>query len=497
MRRIAAHAKGSDMTMRNRRATNRPVATERLVFLAICVATLLFALITPPFQSPDENQHYMKALHLARGHVLAQQRGSDVGAELPRDALDLYERDFPPEEMGVPRRFDPASFDNAWHADADRPGTDFGLFPNIANYAPTMYAPQALGIALGEWSGLPRLGGFYLGRLVNLSLSLLLLALAMRLMPFGRIALLAIAALPTFSHQIGSNSPDAIINGLGFVALALALRFGQGTARQGGTGAIMIVTPLLALAKGVYLPLMAAGLRWPTDRRDRRPWILISAMALGTVVFVLWMKANGGTQALYSITSRKTGESVMTAPLADQLGVILGDPVGYTRILISSMIERGPVYALQIVGRFGWNTILLPLLAYPLAALMLGAAILSGAGARYGLVQRLWWIAVAAGCAVLVETACYLIGTPYGADYIQGVQGRYFLPALPLVLLALMPAGAVPHAEKMFKWSALLLLAIGPVTALDSFWIHGFTSVDGMPPHSSLIRALFLPSPRW
>jgi uncharacterized membrane protein len=220
-------------------------------------------------------------------------------------------------------------------------------------------------------------------------------------------------------------------------------------------------------------------------------------MALGSIAFLLWMKANGGTQALYSITSRKTGESVMTAPLADQLGVILGDPAGYARVLITSMIERGPVYALQIVGRFGWNTILLPLLAYPLAALTLGSAILTGAGERFGFVQRLWWLAVAAGCVVLVETACYLIGTPYGADYIQGVQGRYFLPALPLVLLALMPSGALPHADRLFKWSALLLLAIGLLTALDSFWIHGFTSVDGMPPHSSLIRALFLPSPRW
>lgn len=483
--------------MQNGQSAYRPSAKERLVFTAICIATVLFALITPPFQSPDENQHYMKALQLSRGHVLAERRGRDVGAALPNDALGLYAHDFPQEQPGVPRRFDPATFASSWRADESRPGTDFGAFPNIANYSPTMYAPQALGIAIGAELGLPRLGGFYIGRLVNLLVSLALLALSLRLMPFGRMALLGIAALPTFPMQIGSNSPDAIINGLGFLGLALSLRFGHGVAGNQKATAILLVTPLLALAKGVYLPLMAAGLRWQRGRGDRRAWLLIGAMALGALAFLLWMRANGGTQALYSIVSRKTGESVMTAPLADQLRTIVGDPLGYAKILVGSMIERGPVYALQIVGRFGWNTILLPLLAYPLALLMLGAAVLSGAGAGYGLVQRLWWLLVAAGCAVLVETACYLVGTPYGADYIQGVQGRYFLPLLPLVLLAFMPRRAIPRAESIFAASATLLLAIGLLTALDSFWIHGFTSVDGMPPHGSVARALFLPSPRW
>lgn len=483
--------------MQNRQSAYRPGAKERLVFAAICVATLLFALITPPFQSPDENQHYMKALQIAQGHVLAEQRGQEVGAALPNDALGLYAHDFPEEKPGEPTRFDPGMFAPSWHADESRPGTGFGNFPNIANYSPTMYAPQALGIAIGAELGLPRIGGFYVGRLINLVVSLILLAAALRLMPFGRMAMLGIAALPTFSAQIGSNSPDAIINGLGFLGLALSLRFGYGVAGKQKATAIFLVTPLLALAKGVYLPLMAAGLRWPQGRGGRRPWLLIGAMALGALIFILWMRANGGTQALYSIVSRKTGESVMTAPLADQLGTIVGDPIGYVKILISSMIERGPVYALQIVGRFGWNTILLPLLAYPLAILMLGAAILNGAGERYGLIQRLWWLAVAAGCAVLVETACYLVGTPYGADYIQGVQGRYFLPLLPLVLMAFMPAHAIRRADSIFAASALLLLGIALVTALDSFWIHGFTSVDGMPPHSSAARALFLPSPRW
>jgi uncharacterized membrane protein len=209
------------------------------------------------------------------------------------------------------------------------------------------------------------------------------------------------------------------------------------------------------------------------------------------------MKMSGGSQALYHIMSRRTGESVLTAPLSQQLAVILADPMGYVRILVSSVTERAPVYALQIVGRFGWNAILLPLIAYPIGAMMLAAGMAKGADAGFGIVQRLWWLAVAAGVALLIETAMYLTGTPYAADFIQGTQGRYFLPVLPLVLLALSPAQGMRGAKTLFAGCALLLALIAAATVYDSFWVHGFVTDDGMPAHDSLTSALLLPSPRW
>ncbi|CAM8630928.1 MULTISPECIES: DUF2142 domain-containing protein [Sphingobium] len=470
---------------------------ETLLLTAVCVGTFFFAIITPPFQAPDENQHYMKALALARGHVLTEQRGEAIGVALPRAALDIHAVDFPTDVPPAPRRFDRAQIVASAAADAGRPGAAFADFPNVASYAPSLYAPGAVGLTLGRALDLPWIGAFYVGRLVNALTGLALLIAALRLLPFGRNALLATALLPTFAYQTGSLSPDAVINGLGFLGLALALRTGFMGGAHRRSAALLVTGPLLALCKGVYLPIMAAGLRWPQDRRDLRAGLILGAMALGAIVFIGWMHYSGGSQALYHIQSRKTGETMMTAPLRDQLAILLHDPVGYGRILVSSVIERAPVYALQIVGRFGWNAILLPLVAYPLGLLMLGAGIANGNGARFGIGQRLWWLAVAAGVALLIETAMYLTGTPLGADYIQGTQGRYFLPLLPLVLIALSPDGVARGAQRIFAVTAIMLLLIAAATAFDSFWVHGFITSDGMPPHSSMARALLLPSPRW
>src|SRR5690606_35175828 len=79
---------------------------EKLLLAVICAATLFFALVTPPFQAPDENQHYMKALLLSEGRTLAEQRGERIGAELPRAALDLHAVDFPSDVSPAPRRFE-------------------------------------------------------------------------------------------------------------------------------------------------------------------------------------------------------------------------------------------------------------------------------------------------------------------------------------------------------------------------------------------------------
>ena len=288
---------------------------EKILLTAIAIATLFCALITPPFQAPDENQHYMKALLLSEGRVMTEQRGDLIGAVLPRAAVEFHAVDFPTDVPPTLRRFDRAMLDRSGDADAQRPGTAFADFPNVASYPPTLYVPGAVGLYLGVALDLSRRDAFYLGRLINAMSGLLLLIAALQLLPFGRNVFFATALLPTFAYQTGSLSPDAIINGLGFVGLALALRIGFMGARPARAAGLLVTAPLLALAKGVYLPLLAAGLRWPQDRRDYRPLLLIGAMLVGAIAFILWMTLSGGSQALYHIQSRRTGETMMTCLL--------------------------------------------------------------------------------------------------------------------------------------------------------------------------------------
>lgn len=74
---------------------------EKLLLVFVCALTLFFAIMTPPFQAPDENQHYMKAIALTQGQMFAQHRGEAVGAELPLSALAIHSVDFPTDTPRV------------------------------------------------------------------------------------------------------------------------------------------------------------------------------------------------------------------------------------------------------------------------------------------------------------------------------------------------------------------------------------------------------------
>ena len=56
---------------------------------------------------------------------------------------------------------------------------------------------------------------------------------------------------------------------------------------------------------------------------------------------------------------------------------------------------------------------------------------------------RLLVAAITAGTFLAVAASQYLLWTPVGADYIDGIQGRYLLP--------LAPAAALPPAIAWFK----------------------------------------------
>ena len=76
---------------------------------------------------------------------------------------------------------------------------------------------------------------------------------------------------------------------------------------------------------------------------------------------------------------------------------------------------------------------------------------------------------------MLIESALYLTATPLGADYVEGVQGRYYLPYLPLAGLepmGLLPAraGLVRVVRRSLPAAMIALMVLGLATSAHAFW---------------------------
>ena len=411
---------------------------------------LAYAAATPPFQGPDEVGHFWRSYSLARGTLMpAREHGKPV-ALVPRGVRDLVATLWvdtagrPDAKIGVER------LRAAWRVPlAPQELVSVGA---PAHYTPVPYIPQTLACFIGDRLHLRPLLTFYLGRLFNVAATLALFVLAVR-MAKQRWAFIAIALLPMLLYLCGTFSADATTSGLAFVVTAMAL---DGDDRRWPL--FVVCAFLLALCKPAYFLL-------PLLRVFRLTRVRIAVLTI-VVAAGVWIASANATR---NFSIMRT--DVPTGPQAQMVNVRLA-PLTFLRIAASDYRKNGFAYAEHFVGRLGWLDIPLP---RPLVIAALVLLLLVGlTSERLRARERLLGIAIVIASMLLISLSQYLAWSPIGADYIEGIQGRYFLPLGPLVLL-LFSAGprnarVATAVRAAFVVTAIALNAIGVFAIVQRYW---------------------------
>ena len=440
------------------------------------IGSIPLVLLTPPFQVPDEVQHFYRAYQLSELHISAQVQNGAAGGILP-DSLpqfvksSVYTRDsifYPASPAPIARTLKLTS------NPLDKSKTGFVAFPGSAYYSPLPYLPQVAGIAIGRALGLGPLYLLYLGRLFNCLTALALLVLAIIAIPAAEELVLLVGLLPMSLYLYASLSADAAI--IACALLFTALSFSAST--RGNWRRWELVTAAIAAAvfcsvKPVYAPLLLAS----AVPGLLRPGKAVAVIRDHAILVAVAMGAAAGW-LLYARSS-------MTTPLGGahpslQMNLVFHHPTVFAYALfhslgITDLIQR----YFEAVGVFGWFTVALhPGVAYllPLAGLL----IVWRRGFR-GAVERsatrgLWCLALALAGVVLVYAALYLICAHVGQDAVQGVQGRYFIPLFVLAgwaAIELLPPRP-PSASPWKAMAGLACLIILQIAAMDATIIRAF-----------------------
>jgi uncharacterized membrane protein len=409
------------------------------IFLALAwTFGTLFVFLTPPFQAPDEYDHFYRAYQVSQGHLTQTWNGNQAGGFLPKSLIEFQDR----VSANIPHHLKiKQSLAVLWAMRKIplRAGErEFVAFPW---YAPTNYFPQAAGIAVARWLGAGPLILLYAGRLGNLLAWSLLIYLALRLIPFLQWTLALLALMPMSLFLAASLSADAMVNGLCFLFVAAVLRCAVGderpitAARMGG---MIFLGAAIALAKTAYVPLVLLTLMIPAGKYGgrRRYWLAFTLLlAVSAAVTVGW--------ALYTYRNFVNPDS---SPL-EQLVFRLHHPLATARYYIGQLFSIA--FLCSIVGKLGWYDTPLwrPMVAAYVVMLVWATrkaqvqgqpedrpeAPLSGRQrAIIALAAAATWLAVFA----LVDLAF----TRVGGVGISSLQGRYLIPVTPLVFLLLYPA---------------------------------------------------------
>jgi len=111
------------------------------------------------------------------------------------------------------------------------------------------------------------------------------------------------------------------------------------------------------------------------------------------------------------------------------------DP-NYYRSLLYDFYKNGSFYLEGAIGNFGWSDTFFPRIFITSSVLFISVLSVFDANKNISVISKdkIIFIMVYIFCAILAVTAMYLPLGNYYDGRIAGVQGRYFLPVLPLLL---------------------------------------------------------------
>lgn len=439
------------------------------------LGALPLVLLTPPLQVADEPQHFERAYQISRFDLLSHAHGHAAGAMLPvsipkmvRDSLGTIAIDAPRPITVRPLATTLKGLTNPLNPEQ----VSYAEFTGAAPYSPLPYIPQAIAIAIGRSLGMGPLALLYAARLANVLASILMLTFAVRIMPIAREALAFAGLMPMALYQYASASPDAmtIASTLLFTAISMRAMVRGWSSRDVAAAAALGM--VFCSHKLVYAPMLLIGLVPPVLRAQSR----IRAVIMSGIVIVLaigpamcWLVVNSGL-----MLTREPGTDIHA-----QAALLIQHPIRFLSILSSSLFSHAPIYYTELVGTIGWLAMPLPPISYALAVtgMLLSILIRRPSEPIVSRVSALWQLLMVLGGVVLIELALYVTWNPVGSPFIEGVQGRYFLPLLGLFLLALHTLLRMPQDDNRSRHFTAIVLVIAAVQglALDTTIISAYS----------------------
>ena len=289
---------------------------------------------------------------------------------------------------------------------------------------------------------------------------------AIKKTPVGKAILAFLALMPEPMMLAGAYSYDPTVTAFLWLSFAGILEAALGGRKMDWKAYALIVLTFVwgCRVKAVYAPLILLGLMIPAEKfRSKREMYLMKG---GFIVICGLMMLSFILPVL--IAPRDIGDTRGDSTREKgQMAFSLGQPLAYAWVLMCNLFRTLPSYvlgenSLGLLGHTG--TMSFPWALYAGSAVVILTAGQSSCGKRLSKKQKLWIFILCVGTAVLVWTSMYIAFTRPGNTYIDGVQGRYYLPFLPLVWLVLNPERVMVRMENK-NYHALVLGAAALILA--------------------------------
>ena len=365
------------------------------VIISLFIGSLL-VFIVPPEEIPDENRHVFRACETAAGIFYNKKPAEETKYEQAISPVLLTKK--------LPYKFH-----------------------NASGYSSIMYLGSALGVKLGYHLTHNAKIMFYSGRLFNLFLYTLLIFLAIRITPVFKYPFMFCALLPTMMVQAMSFNADSFNNGFAFLFFAFIFKliFDKKEMTKKDLTILSVFSIIGALCKGVIYPLgLFFFLPKPsTNLRFKNKYFYIISLIIFTLLICYWY------------------DSINYAPIRENITlpdkyILFKNPLNVVLRIIITTIVKFKFFIFHNVAIVGWylEKLYLPLWSYYTTILcFLSMFFVLPEKINFKIKCTAFIIFIIAYSGVLYRLLITYTGN--NSLLIEGLQGRYFLPMLPLLFI--------------------------------------------------------------
>lgn len=400
---------------------------------------ILLAFMNPPWQSNDEDRHFLHAYFISEGKILGTPRTDKVGGYLPRNLVETV-NSFQGIAFYEGRKIDPSKETLAKQTALDESNKEF--YHNFHfRENPLAFIPYSIGIFAGKIINSNPVWLLYFARIAGLLVYLALMYLTIKLTPVFKSVFYLFGLTPMVLYQSSSVTYDMLSNSLSFLMVGIALYYAF-THEGELTWKNLLLFFLLAVAhrfskNGYYLiPFIFFIVPRNKIGSNAKMAIMFIALAMASVIpsYTWWPLVQSASSGVVIPEMKKD----FYVSMSENLSLNLSAPVTFISNIIMNLFHFGKEWMGGVLGRFGYAYAMMPewFLAIHGIILIIVAFLDSSSKIVFSIYQKMVVAAVAFGSIALIILAFYLT-SPVGASMVFGLQGRYFIPAVPVLLLLL------------------------------------------------------------
>jgi len=431
---------------------------------------ILFLIITPPFQVPDEINHFYKSYQISDGHLTSEKKDNRLGGYVPKSFMEIT-KPFLGLRWDSNTKTNFKTIKEQFSIPLHEYEKIFVDFPNTALYPPISYIPQMFAIYVLKTLNLPPLIIFYGARLFTLLAWIFCIWLAIRTTPIFKWLLTLLALLPMSIFTNMSLSADVVTNIFAFLFVAYILKvvFQEKDFDRKNYWQIVFLAIMIASSKIVYTPLILLFALIPIKKfKDIKSFSLqfIGLLIIGFGTALAWTISINGLYIPYNEynSAYKDGvDLVNCGSIKEQADYILTHGFYIANVFINSMYQAFDMYYTGYIGTFGWLDTKLPIwIIHTSYIVILVIAIFENNKKHsFTIFQRMVVVCALIAVTTLLLLSQHLTWDCIGADKITTIQGRYFIPIFPLLAIMFINSksnGRFPTAIVAIAFSTLILI---------------------------------------